>query len=324
MGGQSLRPLSLLLFLAQHATLVECQYGFIHPPDLQQKAFDAWPDAKDDPTGKPSVDWVIGRARMTMASIDYPIFINRVVDHLKRDIYLEQPIMPKNPNWLAKDNDGSINGNFDYESEIMMLKVVHIPVHKDAQIHDELRKINEAEIVYRDLPPNGTANWVAENREVAVPPEGLGLQTTEIVSYPYSNVTLRGVVSLCDEKEAREVWFERWRRSFPEGPATDYYRVLRFDPRSIVINAHFIKYIKEDWRGFAGWVAGYRRFSMTRKTERYAPWENVRVSTTEWWEGEPDLADPVWPEAAAGKDSVREDSERRYSDAVHHPGAVSR
>ena len=68
-------------------------------------------------------------------------------------------------------------------------------MHKDAQIHDELRKINEAEIVYRDLPPNGTANWVAENREVAVPAEGLGLQTTEIVSYPYSNVTLRGVVS---------------------------------------------------------------------------------------------------------------------------------
>mmetsp|Transcript_134296 Transcript_134296/g.237600 ORF Transcript_134296/g.237600 Transcript_134296/m.237600 type:complete len:214 (-) Transcript_134296:40-681(-) len=71
-------------------------------------------------------------------------------------------------------------------------------------------------------------------------------------------VTLKGVVSVCNSSEATQGWYDRWKSNYPQGPATPFYTLLRLEATSI----EFVSYVRysvdegkkrSDWRPLTLW-----------------------------------------------------------------------
>lgn len=46
-------------------------------------------------------------------------------------------------------------------------------------------------------------------------------------------VTLKGVLQVCNASEAAEGWYERWKSNYPQGPATPFYTLLRLETTAL-------------------------------------------------------------------------------------------
>lgn len=66
-------------------------------------------------------------------------------------------------------------------------------------------------------------------------------------------VTLKGVIRVCNSTEATQGWYDRWKANYPEGPATPFYTLLRFEATDL----EFVSYVRyevnegshrSDWR----------------------------------------------------------------------------
>lgn len=66
-------------------------------------------------------------------------------------------------------------------------------------------------------------------------------------------VTIKGVVLVCNASEAAAGWYDRWKHTYAEGPATPNYALLRLEATSL----EFVSYVRfkvdeggnrSDWR----------------------------------------------------------------------------
>lgn len=66
-------------------------------------------------------------------------------------------------------------------------------------------------------------------------------------------VTLKGSVHVCNASEATEGWYDRWKATYPKGPETPFYSLLRLETTSL----EFVSYLRykvdeggarPDWR----------------------------------------------------------------------------
>uniref|UniRef100_A0A7S1KWU0 Pyridoxamine 5'-phosphate oxidase N-terminal domain-containing protein n=1 Tax=Alexandrium catenella TaxID=2925 RepID=A0A7S1KWU0_ALECA len=66
-------------------------------------------------------------------------------------------------------------------------------------------------------------------------------------------VTLKGVIRICNSTEAADGWYGPWKRNYPEGPATPFYALLRLQVTAL----EFVSYARygidegsgrSDWR----------------------------------------------------------------------------
>merc|ERR1712070_720837 len=66
-------------------------------------------------------------------------------------------------------------------------------------------------------------------------------------------VTLKGVLHVCNSSEAAEGWYDRWKSNYPQGPATPFYTLLRMETTTL----EFVSYVRfkvdeggkrPDWR----------------------------------------------------------------------------
>lgn len=84
-------------------------------------------------------------------------------------------------------------------------------------------------------------------------------------------VTLKGVVSVCSPSEAAEGWYNRWKSNYPQGPATPFYTLLRFESTSLEF-VSYLRYSVNEGQNRSDW----RPLTLSRRPSPDSAWEYNR------------------------------------------------